>query len=158
MLNILDCDFYFDYYTSVDSVADCKSKCRLSCRQVQIKIFFLLIEHFSDVVIIRTIWIQAVHIMVTVTSPTHVLIRGQLLAPGSVVRRFEKIFLHTLHFKAYAFFSIIEHFFSLFFVLNVLFVLCFRFVRNTGLVITHIITPHSLPESTIVIDIEKTNA
>ena len=28
----VDCDYYFDYYTSVDNVEDCKSKCKWSCR------------------------------------------------------------------------------------------------------------------------------
>ena len=38
-----DCDYYFDYYTSVASVADCKAKCRLSCRSVMIIVTMITI-------------------------------------------------------------------------------------------------------------------
>ena len=27
-----DCNFYFDYFTNVSSIGECKSKCRSSCR------------------------------------------------------------------------------------------------------------------------------
>ena len=40
-----DCDYYFDYYTSVASVADCKAKCRLSCRSVMIIVTMIMITN-----------------------------------------------------------------------------------------------------------------
>ena len=41
----VDCDYYFDYYTSVDNFEDCKSKCKWSCRSefaIRISLLFWL--------------------------------------------------------------------------------------------------------------------
>ena len=104
MLNILDCDFYFDYYTSVDSVADCKSKCRLSCRQVQIKIFFLLKLNIFQMwsLFVQSEFKQSLlwsllPLLLMFWSETSSWLLGQW-SEG-----LKKWYLHKLHFKAFAF-------------------------------------------------------
>ena len=90
----LDCDYYFDYYTSVDSFEDCKSKCKWSCRSefaISISLYFDC-QQLSDAATFHTTLTRAAPSMATATSPMTAPTPSQHQGTGSVPPRSGNIF------------------------------------------------------------------
>ena len=90
----VDCDYYFDYYTSVDNFEDCKSKCKWSCRSefaIRISLYFDC-QQLSDAATFHTTLTRAAPSMATATSPMTAPTPSQHQGTGSVPPRSENIF------------------------------------------------------------------